>query len=236
MILPLVISFSRRSATALLIAFRLAAAVTGHVTLIDSRAKKSGDFSGVVVWLQPIDDPAAPPPRTRATMLQKNKQFVPHILAIGAGSTVSFPNLDPIFHSAFSNFEGQIFDIALYPPGTSRGVRFERPGIVRVFCNIHPAMSAVIVVVNSRYFAITGMDGRYVLPNVPPGKYELRCFYERATAETLAGLSQSVSVTKPDLELPLLAISEAGYLPLPHKNKYGRPYPVPADEARPYSN
>ena len=71
-------------------------------------------------------------------MEQKNKQFDPHVLAIQAGAAVSFPNLDPIFHSAFSNFSGQIFDLGLYAPGTSRNIVFRRTGVVRVFCNIHP--------------------------------------------------------------------------------------------------
>ncbi|MBV8865292.1 MAG: hypothetical protein JO210_07830 [Acidobacteriaceae bacterium] len=240
MIWPLDICFKLVFAAALLLAVRLSAAtVTGHLTLTDSRdsaVKKDKNFSGVVVWLEPVDAPAATPPHMHAAMQQKGKKFVPHILAISQGSSVDFPNLDPIFHSAFSNFEGQIFDIALYPPGSSRTVHFERPGIVRVFCNIHPAMSAVIVVIDSSHFAITKDDGSYTLANVGPGKYTLHFFHERAMPETLDRLVQPVSIAQQTVELPEVTISEAGYLPLAHKNKYGRPYPVPADEARPYSN
>ncbi len=130
-------------------------------------------------------------------MQQKGKKFVPHILAVSEGSSVDFPNLDPIFHSAFSNFEGQIFDIALYAPGSSRAVHFELPGIVRVFCNIHPTMSAVIVVVDSKHFAITKDDGSYTLANVAPGKYNLHFFHERATSETLDRLVRPVSIAQP---------------------------------------
>ncbi len=224
----------------LLLALRLTAAtVTGHVDLSDSRdsaVKKDKNLSGVVVWLEPVDAPATPLPRMHAVMQQKGKKFVPHILAISEGSSVDFPNLDPIFHSAFSNFEGQIFDIALYAPGSSRTVHFERPGVVRVFCNIHPTMSAVIVVVDSSHFAITKNDGSYALANVAPGKYELHFFHERATPETLDRLAKPVSIMQQTVELPAITISEAGYLPLSHTNKYGRPYSVPADEARPYSN
>ena len=225
---------------ALLLALRLTAAtVTGHVDLSDSRdsaVKKDKNFSGVVVWLEPVGAPATSLPHMHAVMQQKGKKFVPHVLAISEGSSVDFPNLDPIFHSAFSNFEGQIFDIALYAPGSSRTVRFERPGIVRVFCNIHPTMSAVIVVVDSKHFDITKDDGSYTLANVAPGKYTLHFFHERAPPETLDRLVRPISIAQPRVELAAVTVSEAGYLPLAHKNKYGRPYPVPADEARPYSN
>lgn len=170
-------------------------------------------------------------------MLQKDKRFSPHVLVIQTGTSVDFPNLDPIFHNAFSNYDGQIFDVALYPPGSSRTVRFDRPGIVRVFCNIHPSMSAIIVVVNSSYFDTTDRDGHYAISNVSPGDYRLHFFYERATPETLAKLTQNIVVgedAKP-VELATATISEAGYLPIDHKNKYGRDYPPNADQTDGYS-
>ncbi|MGH9583870.1 MAG: carboxypeptidase regulatory-like domain-containing protein, partial [Bryobacteraceae bacterium] len=193
-----------------------------------SGVKKKKDFAGVVVWLKPLDDVPISYPRKRVEMLQKHKQFSPHILAISAGTTVDFPNLDPIFHNAFSNFEGKIFDIGLYPPGSSRSVRFDRPGIVRVFCNIHPSMSAIIVVVDSLYFTTTDARGSFFLPNVPPGTYEVHFFHERATPETLQGLVRTVSAGKGLTELAVVTISESGYLPVGHKNKYGRDYPASA--------
>ena len=90
-----------------------------------------------------------PRPAAHAQIVQKNKKFSPHILAVTTGTTVDFPNNDPIFHNAFSNFEGKVFDIGLYPPGTSKSVRLDRPGVVRVFCNIHPTMSAIIAVLST---------------------------------------------------------------------------------------
>ncbi|HEX4227621.1 MAG TPA: hypothetical protein VHZ07_03050 [Bryobacteraceae bacterium] len=216
----------------------LAGTVTGSIRLIqssDSGHKKKDDLSGVVVWLTSTE---LPPPATtlrHAKMLQKDKRFSPHILAIQTGTGVEFPNLDPIFHNAFSNYYGQVFDVALYPPGTSRTVRFERPGIVRVFCNIHPSMSAIIVVVNSSYFTTTDRDGRYSIPNVRPGKYQVHFFSERATEETLAKLTQNIVVGEDMEPLALVSISETGYLPVAHKNKYGRDYPVEDDRSGIYS-
>jgi plastocyanin len=217
----------------------LAGTVEGRVQLInshESKADRKKDFAGVVVWLKPVDDVSVHLPRKHAQMVQKDKKFTPHILAISAGTSVDFPNFDPIFHNAFSNFEGQIFDIGLYAPGSSRSVRFDRPGIVRVFCNIHPSMSAIIVVVDSPYFTTTDDDGSFSLSNVPQGTYELHFFHERATPETLEELVRTVSVNQALTQLPPVTISEAGYLPVGHKNKYGHDYPPGADEQSSYSS
>jgi hypothetical protein len=213
-----------------------AASLSGRVRIVNSNdavVTKKGDYSGVAVWLTPVGgEPLRPSPK-RATMLQKNKMFLPHVLIISAGSTVDFPNADPIFHNAFSNFNGQIFDVSLYPPGSTRSVRFARPGIVRVFCNIHPTMSAVIVVVDSPFFTTSGRDGTFTLSNIPPGTYELHFFHERATTETLSKLTKNIVIpataTAGETE-----ISETGYLPMPHKNKYGNDYPPHSGESQRY--
>lgn len=223
----------------LLAAHAFGADVRGSVRLSHSRvpAVRSGrDYSGVVVWLEPVDRQAQSPPRepVRLTMEQKGKRFVPHVLVAQVGSKVQFPNLDPIFHSAFSNFSGQVFDFGLYPPKTSRDVTFSRPGIVRIFCNIHPAMSAVIVVVREPWYAVSGETGEFRIAGVPEGEYRLKIFHERATRETLAALERRVTVSGADFTLPPLDISEIGYIELPHKNKYGHEYPPYEDGAGSY--
>lgn len=209
-----------------------AATVSGSVELRDSRVdsvSRGKDFSGVVVSLRQVNVAVPPPPAAHAVMLQKNKMFVPHILPVVIGGVVDFPNGDPIFHNAFSSFNGQVFDVGLYPPGTSRSVRFSRPGVVRVFCNIHPAMSSVILVLSTPWFATTGKDGAFEL-NVPPGEYDLNIFHERATAQTLTALTRRVVVTDGPLRVPTIAVSEAGYLLSPHKNKYDKDYAPPQDD------
>lgn len=215
------------------------ATVAGEVHLVGSKipaVNKKHDFSGVVVWLMPV---ARTSPlllvRKHATMVQKDKRFTPHILAIESGTTVDFPNFDPIFHNAFSNFNGQIFDIGLYPPGTSRSIRFTEPGIVKIFCNIHPSMSATIVVVGSPYFTVTDHHGRYSFANVAPGTYRIHFFHERATTETLKKLTRTVIVRADKRKVASTTISEAGYLAIAHKNKYGRDYPDNGDSTDGYS-
>jgi plastocyanin len=224
--------------TALLFAGDLhAGSLAGRVRLTDSNdslVTKKGDFSGVAVWLLPLSGEAARSPVKHAVMLQKHKMFIPHVLTIGAGETVDFPNADPIFHNAFSNFNGQIFDVSLYPPGSTRSVRFSRPGIVRVFCNIHPTMSAVIVVVDSPFFATTARDGLFSFSNIPAGSYEIHFFHERATPETLRKLTRTLTVSS-KADAGEIEISETGYLPMAHKNKYGNDYPPNSGDPQHYA-
>ncbi|HSR08791.1 MAG TPA: carboxypeptidase regulatory-like domain-containing protein [Bryobacteraceae bacterium] len=206
----------------------VAATVSGRVELRDSRdpaVRNRKDYSGVVIALKPLDVTPPPAGDKHAVMLQKDKTFSPHVLAVEAGSVVDFPNADPIFHNAFSSYSGQVFDIGLYPPGTTRSLRFAREGVVRVFCNIHASMSAVIVVLGSPYFATTKRDGAFELSGVPPGDYQLTVFHERASEDTLEGLKRKVTVGPDGASLEGLMISEGGYLSIPHKNKYGHEYP-----------
>jgi plastocyanin len=231
MILRWLISFS-------LLAAELSASVTGTVELTGQKSqasRKRKDFSGVVVWLEPAGNGhAAVPPAHRVEMVQKDKKFTPHVLAIPVGTQVDFPNFDPIFHNAFSSFSGQPFDVGLYPPGTSRSVTFRRDGVVRVFCNIHQTMSAIIVVVKTPWYAVTNAQGGFQIAGVPPGDYRLRVFYERAAAEQLKGLERKVTIDGAAVDLAPIVISDAGYLPAPHKNKFGEDYPPETSDHKVY--
>ncbi len=214
-----------------------AEAVSGRVELRDSRdpvVRKKSDYSGVVIWLEPVSGLPVRLETRHAKMVQKGKTFSPHVLVVTIGTVVDFPNFDPIFHNAFSNYNGQLFDVGLYPPGSSKSVHFIRPGVVRIFCNIHSSMSAIILVLKTPYFAATKRDGSFEIPDVPPGQYTVHVFHERATAATLAALGSRVTVTDDPLTVPAMSISESGYLPIPHKNKYGRDYSPATDDVHLY--
>ena len=119
----------------------------------------------------------------RARMDQRNERFVPHVLAIVAGTYVDFPNGDNTYHNVFSLSKTKEFNLGRYAAGKSKAVRFERPGIVRVFCEIHSHMNAFILVFAHRYFAVTDDEGRYRIENVPPGTYTVEVWNETIRGE-----------------------------------------------------
>ncbi len=225
---------THRASLALLLAVlsllpAFAATVTGSVRLTDSSdsgVRKNKDYFGVVIWLERYSGTALPLQPRAAQMAQRKKHFVPAVVAVPVGSTVSFPNFDPIFHNAFSTFAGQIFDVGLYPPGTDQTVRFHRPGVVLVYCNIHPTMSGVIVVVDTPYMAVSNSDGSFHIDGVEAGEYHLHVFHERATQQILQSLERNLAVRSDAVSLPPLEISESAYIQIPHKNKYGKEYPA----------
>jgi plastocyanin len=120
----------------------------------------------------------------RARMDQRNETFVPHVLAIVAGTTVEFPNNDGTYHNVFSLSKTRSFDLGRYAAGRAKSVRFDKPGIVRVFCDIHSHMSAYILVFAHRYFAVTDDEGRYRIENVPPGSYNIVAWNEAMETES----------------------------------------------------
>jgi plastocyanin len=128
-----------------------------------------------VVWLEASAKvPVKEGPRP--VMDQRNLQFGPKVLVVPVGSTVEFPNNDRVFHNVFSFKDGKRFDLGLYPIGSRKLVQFEKAGVSRLFCNIHPQMAAYVVVVDSSYFAVSGDDGGFTLKGVPPGTYTYRAW------------------------------------------------------------
>lgn len=179
---------------------------------------------GTVVWVVGV----APHDGARPTMTSREKRFVPHVLAVSRGYAVRFPNVDRIFHNVFSLSSGNAFDLGLYRKGASRTARFEKPGLVSVYCNIHPDMAGFIMVLDEAAFAVTGEDGRYRIGSLPAGRRTVRLWNERGgerefTVELAAGGRRAL-----DAEL-----DGTRYRRVQHKNKFGRSYPpVTRDDDR----
>jgi plastocyanin len=134
-----------------------------------------------VVYLETAPQDALENPAPgRAVLDQRNEAFVPYVVAVTVGSTVEFPNSDRIYHNVFSLSKTKRFDLGRYPRGQSRSVRFDQPGVVRVFCEIHSHMSAFVLVFAHRYFATTDAEGRYRIDGVPPGSYTLAAWNDGA--------------------------------------------------------
>ena len=118
-----------------------------------------------------------------AVMDQRNETFVPHLLAVTTGTTVDFPNSDKFYHNVFSLSKPARFDLGRYAAGHSKAIRFDRAGIVRVFCDIHSHMNAFILVFTHPFFAITDGEGRYHIDNIPPGTYGVIAWNEGTASE-----------------------------------------------------
>jgi plastocyanin len=177
--------------------------------------------SSAIIYAEPLD--AAPSRKLGSfTLTQKDKTFRPHILAVPIGSTVEFPNEDTIFHNVFSLSGPQPFDLGLYRAGASRSKAFAQAGEYRVFCNIHPQMTALILVVSTPYVARPGPDGRFAL-DLPPGRYRLTAVSQRA-----APVSGEVIATASTVDAPVLTLDESSWIDVRHKNKFGQDYPAAA--------
>ena len=177
--------------------------------------------AAIVVYAEPVDAPASRAAR-RVVLTQKNKTFQPRVLAVPAGSSVDFPNNDGIFHNVFSLSGPQPFDLGLYRAGETKQRTFATPGIYRVFCNIHPQMTAVIVVTPSVFTTVAGADGRFTL-DLPPGRYKITALSERAAAVSVDATSSAGASTAPELTL-----DESAWGFVQHKNKFGKEYPAAA--------
>lgn len=142
---------------------------------------QTDEIESVVVYLE-SRDLAAPTVGTpgRYAMTQRRSQFEPHVLPVLRGSTVEFPNSDPIFHNVFSLSKAATFDLGRFPRGVVRSIRFDEPGLVKVFCHIHSDMSAVVLVLPNPFFTIPAADGRFRVEGVPAGDYEVFAWHERA--------------------------------------------------------
>jgi len=202
--------------------------VNGRVVL--EGAAQISPANSTVVWLTPIGpdaNGASPTAPIHAVLQQKNKMFEPHMLVVTKGSTVDFPNLDPWFHNVFSLFNGKRFDLGLYEAGTTRTVHFDREGVSYIFCNIHPEMSAVVVVLPSQYFAIPDKQGEFSISSVPAGRYTLHVWNEHALPAALQALSRAVDVSPTSHAVGTIHI-QVTTAPTQHKNKYGQDYEPPS--------
>lgn len=187
---------------------------------------RSGNGSGsadVVVWLIPSQPSGTVAAGPMVRLVQKDKRFTPHVLAVTVGTQIEFPNQDPFFHDVFSIYHGKPFDLGLYESGAVRKVQFSQPGVSYIFCNIHPQMNAAVVVLRTPHFAVTGEAGNFRMNHLTPGRYRLEVWDEFASESELASLSRELQIDPGEnaLDPIMLHSSDA---PKDHLNKYGEPY------------
>ncbi len=159
---------------------------------IDEPAQDAGGLrysipEKAVVYLEPKDPEVrlVPSGRTRRVVLdQRSLMFYPQVLAVERGATVIFPNNDNVYHNVFSYSKAKQFDLGRYPKGHFRTVQFDEPGVVRLYCDIHAHMNAVILVFDHPYFTTPNESGDYRLLHVPPGLYTVHLWYGRNLVES----------------------------------------------------
>ena len=186
------------------------------LTVTDGAASAS-DLQDTVVFYSPDTKVKVKPVTGDNSVTMRGKSFVPHVLVVTAGSSVSFPNGDPILHNIFSTSTGNDFDLGLYGHGESKSVTLQHAGLVRVYCNVHHEMFAYILVLDTPYFAHPRDDGSFELHGLPAGPGELTVWNPR-------GQLWRQHLDSPDAA-PLavqMALSRAG-VPA-HFNKFGKPY------------
>ena len=193
-----------------------AGTVTGNVTLLDKGGRPASDMSDTVVYIEGVASDMKP---TRATITMKGKSFTPHVVVIGVGGTVEFPNEDPIFHNVFSVSGDNRFDLALYKRPKTGSWTFQHPGVARVYCNIHPQMSAVVLVRDNPLFTKASADGSFTIENVPAGKYVVKAWHERG-----GEAGSEVTVTETGTTQTRFTLDGSTYKSVPHKNKFGKDY------------
>lgn len=204
----------------------LANRIAGRIVILEKENKPSQDLGDAVVYLEGTATPATAAAPVTVEIAITDKVYAPHVVVVPVGSTVRFPNHDPFNHNVFSLSEPNTFDLGLYGRGEVKSQTFAKPGLVRVYCNVHPRMVAYVLVMANRLYAQPGQDGSFVIENVPPGRHRLHVWHERIPTEVIKDVTAGADG---DLQI---ALNARGYKWQPHRNKYGRDYPTNAGRER----
>jgi hypothetical protein len=183
---------------------------------------RGSDPSQAVVYFEPASPHPPKPPGAPFQLVTYKKEFTPRLMAVPVGSVVQFPNRDPILHNVFSVSPGNAFDVGIYRTGPPKEKRFDHPGVVRVYCNVHQSMVADILVLNTPFYSSPGADGGFRLTGLPKGVGKLTVWHEQAdpwTTELTLPLAASGGGAA--IEARLVVVRPK--LP-PHLNKTGGSY------------
>lgn len=202
-----------------------AATVSGKISFVTKRGQNPV-ANETLVWLEPAGGKNMRRTPQTYQMMTRGKALIPHIVAVPIGSTVQFPNDDPISHNLFSLSSNNGFDLGLYRRGAGKAHKFDTPGVVNVYCNVHPSMSAVIHVMATPYYTFADAAGNYAVGDVPPGKYRLVAWNEQG-----GQTNSSIEVSAAGAVSGRLAVTldSRNYRLTSHTDKSGKPYQAPKE-------
>ena len=190
----------------------------GKVAVLEKDGKPAQDTDEAVVW---VEGPKVRTRPTGATVTMKSKAFVPRVTVVSVGGKVEFPNQDSIFHNVFSVSGANRFDLELYKKPKSAFKVFDEPGVVRIYCNIHPQMSGFVLVRDNPFWARVSADGSFAIPDVPAGTWVVKAWHERSGES-----AQTVQVPEAAAVEASFSLDASKYKRAPHKNKFGKDYEV----------
>ena len=193
-----------------------AGTVQGRVAVLEKDGRTAQDTDAAVVW---VEGPKLRTRSTGATVTMKDKAFVPRVSVVSVGARVDFPNQDSIFHNVFSVSGANRFDLELYKKPKSAFKVFEEPGVVRIYCNIHPQMSGFVLVRDNPFWARVSADGSFAIPGVPAGSWLVKAWHERSGES-----AQTVQVEEAAAVEVAFSLDASKYKRAPHKNKFGKDY------------
>lgn len=202
--------------------------ITGTVNVVDTSGKAVEDKEHIVVYLigEDIDSKKYTPKDINLSMSSKQKKFEPSFVAGVVGSTVTFPNEDRILHNVFSLSKAKTFDLGLYPKGEKKTVTFDKAGVIKVYCNIHPKMVGYVVVLNNPFYGVTDKNGKFTIKDAPMGDYKIAAWHRFGKGDTKPIKIDKSKDVKIDLvrdfnmEIKVIEKSRS----IKHKNKWGKPY------------
>ena len=195
-----------------------AGTLQGKLTVVEKDGKPARDADDAVVW---VEGPKIRMRPTGSTVTMKSKSFLPRVTVVSVGGKVEFPNQDSIFHNVFSVSGENRFDLELYKKPKSAFKVFEHPGVVRIYCNIHPQMSGFVIVRDNPYWARVGADGSFLIPDVLAGTWVVKGWHERSGES-----AQRVQVPETGAVSVALTLDASKFKRAPHKNKFGKDYAV----------
>ena len=171
-------------------------AIDGRVTV-----RGAADNSDAVIYIDRIPGRTFVPPSAPVLLDQVNLRFTPHVLPVLAGTSVAFPNSDPVRHNVFSPTTNWKFNLGTYPRGSTKFRTFDKAGAITLLCNVHAEMSAYVIVTETPYFAVSDKEGKFTIPNVPPGSYVLKTWHARAKPTSVEITAGAAGIRNLEIEL-----------------------------------